>query len=72
MKPQVSLLAAIVISLTAFLAGSFIGWSVRDFVKYDACLDRIDYVKSLWHLCDTKEPARDSANPPLRRVQPDR
>jgi ABC-type dipeptide/oligopeptide/nickel transport system permease subunit len=41
--------------LTAFLAlsvGAWLGWTVHSVAGYDACLDRIDYDKTLYHLCD--------------------
>jgi hypothetical protein len=60
MRRRISLWLAMVISLIGFLAGSVVGWAARDMSKYDACLDRISYDKNRWHLCDTKEPARES------------
>ncbi len=44
------------LTLLALVVGVWIGWTVREMFAYDNCLDRINYDKALWHLCDAKEP----------------
>ena len=60
MTPRISfwlaVMMSLVMSLTAFVLGAGLGFFGRDMIKYDACLDRINYDKNLWHLCDTKPP----------------
>jgi hypothetical protein len=49
--------AILVAAIRAFIVG-VAGWFLHDLVRYDACLDRINYDKALWHLCDAKEPRK--------------
>jgi len=42
--------------ILTFVAGVTVGWTAREVAAYDNCLDRINYDKALWHLCDSKEP----------------
>ena len=47
---------AILGGILALVVGVWIGWTAREVKAYDSCLDRINYDKALWHLCDKKEP----------------
>ncbi len=44
-----------------FLVGVTVGWTARELATYDNCLDRINYDKALWHLCDNKEPRANTS-----------
>jgi hypothetical protein len=47
---------AAIVSILMLLMGIFIGWATREEAAYDNCLDRINYDKAFWHLCDNREP----------------
>ena len=60
MKVRLSVL--ILLIFLAGLVGIGVGWTARGVAGYDGCLDRIDYDKSLYHLCDHKAPSPQNSN----------